>query len=152
MKLFLIMFVVFVSSCASSPKGSLARVPTNVEGLVKSSTSKDELAKAANDNPFLNGQLNPEYEGQLTALAGEVIQIKSTRQNFSVYKLKLRIEGVDPIWVTSIAPAPGGEIKLGDKIIFKGYITTAKGTDPTGELELLIQAKTLLMAIQSQRP
>ena len=109
------------------------------------------FAKDANENPFLNGQLNPKYEGEVIALAGEIIDIKPTTQKFPVYKLNLRIKGVRNIWVTSIAPQPEGGIKLGDTIIFRGFITTSKSTDPDGELENLIDSKTLLMAIQSQR-
>ena len=109
-----------------------------------------DLAKAANENPFHNGGLNPDYEGQKTALAGEVMEIKPTNEKFPVYKLNLRLEGINPIWVTSIAPAPGGEIKVGDMIIFKGFITSTASADPSGELEKLIKTKTLLMAIQAQ--
>ena len=110
------------------------------------------FAKEANENPFLSGELNPQYEGELTALGGEVLEIKPTKQNFPVYKINLRIEGIKNIWVTSIAPEPEGGIKVGDMMIFKGFISTAKSADPDGDLERLINSKTLLMAIQSQRP
>jgi hypothetical protein len=110
-----------------------------------------EYAKEANENPFLNGVLNAKYEGEVTALAGEVIEIKPTNKSFPVFKLNLRVEGVEPIWVTSIAPEPEGGIKVGDMLIFKGFISTAAGTDPSGQLEEIIGTKTLLMAIQSQR-
>jgi len=83
------------------------------------------FAKEANENPFLSGELNPQYEGELTALGGEVLEIK---------------------------PEPEGGIKVGDMMIFKGFISTAKSADPDGDLERLINSKTLLMAIQSQRP
>ena len=110
-----------------------------------------KYAAEANDNPFLNGELNPKYEGEVTALAGEVLMIKPTKEKFPVYKLNLRIEGVSHIWVTSIAPKPKGGIKVGDMIIFKGFIAKASSTDPTGELEKITGSETLLMAIQSQR-
>ena len=115
-------------------------------------SKSDNLGKDANNNPFLNGELNQKYEGQKTALAGQVMEIKPTKQKYPVYKLNLRLKGINPIWVTSIAPNPGGEIKVGDMIIFKGFIATSEKTDPSGELEKLIQSKTLLMAIQSKRP
>ena len=113
--------------------------------------SAGEYAQAANDNPFVNGELNSKYEGEITILAGEVLEIQPTKQNFPVYKLNLRIEGIKNIWVTSIAPQPKGGIKVGDMMIFKGFISTAKSTDPSGELGKIISSKTLLMAIQSQR-
>jgi len=77
------------------------------------------FSKEANENPFLRGELNPQYEGELTALGGEVLEIKPTRQKFPVYKINLRIEGIKNIWVTSIAPEPEGGIKVGDMMIFK---------------------------------
>jgi len=33
------------------------------------------LAEKTNNNPFLDGELNPKYEGQLTALSGDIIAI-----------------------------------------------------------------------------
>ena len=59
--------------------------------------------------------------------------------------------GVKPIWVTSIAPKPEGGINVGDKMIFKGFISTTLATDPSGKLEKITGSKTLLMAIQSER-
>ena len=108
-------------------------------------------AKEADDNPFLNGSLNSKYEGEVTALAGEIIDIKPTKQKFPVYKLDLRIDGIKHIWVTSIAPAPEGGIKLGDMIVFRGFITTSRGTDPDGDLELITGSNAILMAIKAQR-
>lgn len=121
--------------------------------LFLSACFKDERSVTdANKKPFLKGELNAKYEGELTALAGQIMDIKPTRQKYPVYKLNLQLEGIKPIWVTSIAPAPGKEIKVGDMIIFKGYISVAEKTDSSGELEQLIQSKTLLMAIKSERP
>jgi len=119
--------------------------------LTGQSVIAGKYAVEANENPSLNGSLNPKYEGEVTALAGEVLDIKPTKQKFPVYKLNLRIEGVNHIWVTSIAPQPEGGIKVGDMIIFRGFIATASSTDPTGELGNIIDSETLLMAIQSQR-
>ena len=110
-----------------------------------------EYAQEANDNPFANGELNSKYEGEVTALAGEILEIKPTEQNFPVYKLNLNIEGIKPIWVTSIAPKPEGGIKVGDNIIFKGFISTSSGIDSSGKLGKITGSNTLLMAIQSQR-
>ena len=108
------------------------------------------FAKEANDNPFLNGELNPKYEGEMSALAGEIIEIKTTHQNFPVYKLDLKVKGIKNIWVSSIAANPNGVIKLGDNAVFKGYITISSELDPKGELEKIINSKTLLLAIKSQ--
>lgn len=61
------------------------------------------------------------------------------------------MDGIQHIWVTSIAPQPEGEIKIGDMIMFKGFISTTSNLDPSGELGKIIGSKTLLMAVQSQR-
>ena len=108
-------------------------------------------AKEANDNPFLNGELNAKYEGEVTVLASEIIDLKPTKEDFPVYKLNLRINGVKNIWVTSITHAPEGGIKLGDMMVFKGFIASSNALDPDGDLEKITGSKTLLMAIQSQR-
>jgi len=110
-----------------------------------------KYAQEANDNPFKNGELNLKYEGEKTALAGEILEIKPTKQKFPIYKLNLRIEGIKHIWVASIAPSTNGEIKVGDLMIYKGFISSTSELDPSGELEKIINSKTLLMAIQSQR-
>ena len=108
------------------------------------------FAKEANDNPFLNGELNPKYVGELSALAGKVIEIKTTHQKYPVYKLDLKIKGIKNIWVSSIAANPNGDIKVGDNAIFKGYITISSELDPKGELEKITNSKTLLLAIKFQ--
>ncbi len=104
------------------------------------------------DNPFLNGELNLEFEGQITGLAGEIIEIKETKQKYPAYKLNLKIKGIKPIWVSSIAPIPGNVLKVGDEIIFKGYISSSSGIDSTGELEAIINSKSLLLALRAERP
>jgi len=109
-----------------------------------------EYAQEANKNPFLNGELNQKYVGEVTALAGEIIEIK-TIQNNPVYKINLRMDGIKPIWVASIAPQPEGGIKVGDMIIFRGFISTASKTDPSGSLGKNTGSESLLMAVHSQR-
>ena len=119
--------------------------------LISFSSFAGQYAKEANDNPFYEGELNAKYEGEVVAIAGEVVEVKSTKQNYPAFKLNLRLEGVNPIWVTSIAPQPEGGIKVGDMLIFKGFISTADSLDPSGKLAKITGSKTLLMAVQSQR-
>lgn len=109
-----------------------------------------EFAKQANDNPFLYGELNPQYEGEITALGGTVIE-HIVVENNNVYKLDLRIEGIKPVWVTSfIKPEGKQKIELNDRAVFKGYITKANSLDPTGKLHAAINSNTLLIAIYVQ--
>lgn len=113
-----------------------------------------EYAEQANENPFMNGELNPLYEGQLTALGGTVItHIEFESNHF--YQLDLKIEGIEPIWVTSfIQPAGKPVIEKNDRVVFKGYISKSASLDSTGNLGETIKSTTLLLAIyvQNQGP
>jgi len=102
-------------------------------------------------SPFLDGKLNAQYHGQRTGLKGQVLLVKPTRQGYPLYKLNLGLNNVDPIWVTSIGPAPVGGITQGNIMVFKGFIALAKELDPTGELEAIIQSPALLVAVLSER-
>lgn len=109
-----------------------------------------EFAKQANENPFLSGELNPQYEGELTALGGTVID-HIVVENNNVYKLDLRIKDIKPIWVTSfIKPEGKQKIEKNDKVVFKGYISKSNSLDPTGKLVSVIKSNTLLIAIYAQ--
>lgn len=119
--------------------------------LIVQQTVAGKYASEASENPFLKGVLNSKFEGEETALVGEIIKIQTTKQKYPVYKINLNLDGIKHIWVTSIAPQPNGGIKVGDFIVFKGFISIASVLDSTGELEKIIGSKTLLMAIQSQR-
>jgi len=107
------------------------------------------LAEDANSNPFLNGELNPKYEGQLTALSGDIIEIIEGHENRKLYKLHLNIEGVKPVWVTSLAPFAKGDISMNSKLIFRGYIATSDSLDSTGRLKSKINSETLLLALKA---
>ncbi|MBF7073584.1 hypothetical protein ISG33_09280 [Glaciecola sp. MH2013] len=109
-----------------------------------------EFAKEANENPFLNGELNPKYEGEITALGGTVID-HIVVENNNLYKLDLKIKGIKPIWVTSFIKPKGKQIiQKGDRVVFKGYISKSISLDPSGELSSDIKANSLLMAIYVQ--
>ena len=116
-----------------------------------STANAGDFAKQANDNPFLHGELNPLYEGEKTALQGEIVEIKSTKEKYPLYKLNLHTKEIKNIWVTSISPQPLGGIKVGDKIVFKGFITNADILDTSGELRQITHSQTLLLAFLSQR-
>ncbi|TKB45783.1 hypothetical protein [Thalassotalea mangrovi] len=121
--------------------------------LIFSSTlaaNQQDLAKAANNNPFLNGSFNPAYIGQLTGIAGEVVDILNTTDNRLLYKLNLNIDGINPVWVASIAAIPGDPLALGDGIIFKGYISSASELSP--EIVKRIKVETVMLALVAERP
>ncbi len=110
-----------------------------------------DFAKQANDNPFLHGELNPKYEGEKTALQGEIIEIKSTKQKYPLYKLNLRTKDIKHIWVTSKSSPADEGFNVGDKAVFKGFITITDILDKSGELKKSIQSPTLLLALISQK-
>ena len=60
------------------------------------------------------------------------------------------MEGINPIWVTSIGPLPPEGIQKRDVVLFKGFIGTVSELDPSGEVEGMISSNTLLIAVQSQ--
>jgi hypothetical protein len=108
-----------------------------------------EFAKEANDNPFLNGELNPKYEGELIAISGDIVEIIDGHNGKKLYKLNLNIAELKSIWVTSFAPFAEGEVSISSKLIFKGYIATADNLDSTGKLRSKIMSDTLLLALKA---
>jgi len=112
-------------------------------------TMSGQFAEQANDNPFFNGELNPKYEGELTALSGDIVEIVEGHKGKKLYKLNLNITGLKQIWVTSFIPFAKGEISVDSKLIFRGYIATADGLDPTGNLRSKINSETLLLALKA---
>tara|TARA_R110000751_G_scaffold295375_1_gene403590 strand:+ start:94 stop:489 length:396 start_codon:yes stop_codon:yes gene_type:complete len=109
-----------------------------------------QYAKEANDNPFLNGELNPKYEGELTALSGDVVEIIDGHKGKKLYKLNLNIAELKHIWITSFAPFSEGEITINSKLIFRGYIATSDSLDSTGKLKSKIESETLLLALKAE--
>lgn len=72
-------------------------------------------------------------------------------ENNKIYKLDLRIEGIKPIWVTSVVKPEGKQtIQQNDKVVFKGYISKSDSLNPTGKLQATIQSNTLLIAVYAQ--
>lgn len=113
--------------------------------------SQETVPASAHDHPFLNGELNPEYDGQVTVLVGEVIDIKPGVK-YALYKVDTKTKDIKPIWVTTLVPVASGEIKLGDRLIFRGYITKTESLDPSGKLLSMIRSETLLSARAIESP
>jgi len=112
----------------------------------------EDKAQLANDNPFYNGELNIRYEGEKTALAGKIIKIERTNGGRELYQLNLRINGINHIWVTGVAPFAKGDVNLGDELIFRGFIASADGLDESGQLKVIINSHTLLLALKAELP
>lgn len=105
--------------------------------------------EAVQGSPFSNGILNPEFEGQLTALLGEVIDIKTTSDDKQLYLLNVGIKGVKPIWIAPMVRVASGEIAIGSQLIFRGYIANTAKLNK--DLIDIIEVPTLLLAIQIDR-
>ena len=140
--LILALVSLLVVSCASNDIGS------TTDGL---KLKGGRYAKEANENPFFERELNPKYVGEVTALLGVVVGIKSTTKNRPVYKLDIGLDHVNDIWVTSIGRQPDGGITFGDAIAFTGYISESNVTDPSGELLKLTDSRMILLAVRAQR-
>lgn len=108
-------------------------------------------ARANPDNPFKDGQSNPEYIGQTIEISGEVVDIRPTSQSFPLYKMNLGLEGVDHIWVTKIVADPEGGISIGDMMVFEGFISSSDELTPDGEVESITNSKTILLAFRVER-
>ena len=114
--------------------------------MISTLANANGLHSDINKPPFLNGTFNPKYEGQGITLSGVVLEILPTEQIHPIYKLNLNNKGIHPIWVISVDPTVGNEIKVGETLRFRGYITATSSIDSTGELESIIPSKLLLMA------
>lgn len=123
-----------------------------VLSIIVVALATEDKAKLANENPFYNGELNVRYEGELTALAGRVISIKSDSKGREFYQIDLRLKGINHLWVSGITPFAEGDIKLGDELIFRGYIASSNSLDPSGEIRRLIGTHTLLLVLKAQLP
>ena len=105
-------------------------------------------AKEANENPFLDGELNPKYEGELAAISGDIVKIIDMPNGYPLYKLNLNMAGIKPIWVTNIGSFSEGEITKNSKVIFRGYIASADNLDETGQIRAKTGSETLLLSIK----
>ncbi|WP_163935028.1 hypothetical protein [Paraferrimonas sp. SM1919] len=118
--------------------------------LISMFATAGKYAREANENPFLDGQLNAKYQGEVVAIAGDVIT-KMMVDNHRFYLLDLKTEGLKNIWVTSfIQPQGKPTVDVGDNIIFQGYISTSSDLDPSGKLHSAIKSQTLLLAIRAK--
>ncbi len=126
--------------------------------LIGSITKWDEdgnkLTSDERDFPFLDGDLNLAHEGKLTALAGEVVEIKDGPDNKKCYRLNLPLKDINDIWVLPIAPIEEGQVKLGDSVVFRGYISAVdsfKGSQKQ-TIKSIVKAPTLLLALKLEPP
>ena len=108
-------------------------------------TSFNSISQEAS-NPFLNCDLNPSLIGQLTALQGEVIEIKDVEKG-KLYFLDTKIIGMCPISIVNIARLSRA-ITLGDQVIFKGYISTPK--ELGDDLPEATDSKAILLSIAAE--
>lgn len=121
-------------------------------GILLSAAKSVEAPGTKANGPFLNGRLNPDLKWQGSQIVGTIIEIKDGLNESKLYKVDPELEGVEPVWVTTFVRIADGQIELGDKLTFKGYISSAEYLDPEGTLESLIGTPLLLRARTIESP
>lgn len=91
------------------------------------------------DGVIVAGQLNPGLHGRTVTIEGKVLEMKTSPDNTQVLKLALPQKEIGPIWATTFVPLAKDEIKVGDTLLFKGYIATTDSVDPSGRLRVMVE-------------
>lgn len=100
---------------------------------------------------YVNGHLNGEYRGKAVRLLGEVVEIKSVAGRV-FYQLNVKLKGVNPVWVLGYVNVAEGEIHLGDRLVFIGYVRATHRLDADGEVAKVLQTPGVLVAESIQTP
>ena len=98
-----------------------------------------DLAGLLKDGVIVAGELNPGFHGRSTSIEAKVLEIKTMPDKTHVLKLAPPQKDAKPIWVTTFVPLAKDEIKIGDALLFKGYIATTESVDPSGRLRQLVE-------------
>ena len=105
-----------------------------------------------NERPFLNGELDPNLETEAAVIKGKIIQIVGKGDEKRIYKVDLGKKGFKPIWVTTLVLFSDNQIKLGDELVFKGYVAKTKSLDFEGELTSKVSSSTMFLAKTIETP
>ena len=131
---------------------TVAPVTPTAVSVPPDTTPAKQTKAAGGVTPFANGELDPAYAGQVAIVEGKVTEIKTALNNGIFFKLDLQKPKIKPVWVATFVPVAEGEIKVGDQLIFKGYVATSDSMDATGALKSLLGSSTLLMARTIETP
>lgn len=101
--------------------------------------ANQDTAALLNDGVIVAGELNPGFHGRAANIEANVLEIKNSPDGTQVLKLALPQKEVRPIWATTFVPLAKNEIKIGDSLLFKGYIATTDSVDRSGKLRILVE-------------
>ena len=105
-------------------------------GAVGAAQESMELLR---DGVIVAGELNPGFHGRAANIEAKILEIKTSPDNTQVLKLALPQKDIKPIWATTFVPLAKDEVKIGDTLLFKGYIATTNSVDPSGRLGVLVE-------------
>lgn len=98
-----------------------------------------EAPELLSDGVIVAGELNPGFQGRAATIEAKILAIKTSPDNTQVLKLALPQKDIKPIWATTFVPLAKDEVKIGDTLLFKGYIATTNSVDPSGRLRVLVE-------------
>lgn len=92
------------------------------------------------------GELDASRAGEIAVMMGEVLAIEPGPGGLKFYKVKPDQVPDRAIWATTFVQVADDQVKVGDRLAFKGYIAKTQALDPTGRLQAQLGAATLLQA------
>jgi hypothetical protein len=104
-----------------------------------------DSTKLLNDGVIVAGVLNPGFHGRAATIEAKVLEIKTSPDHTQLLKLALPQQEVKPIWATTFVPIAKDEIKIGDTLLFKGYIAATNSMDPSGKLRVLVEGSAAVL-------
>jgi hypothetical protein len=99
-----------------------------------------------------NELLPPNEDGNGRNITGTVVAILPGPQDQPMYKLNIGTNKEEIIWASTFVPVSDGQIKVGERWTFKGYIKKAAELDPSGKLVEMIQSPSFLVARTIETP
>jgi len=101
------------------------------------------------DGLIVAGQLNPGMEGRAAAFEAKVLDIKTAPDTTQVLKLELPYKDTQPLWAITFVPIAKDEVRVGDRLIFKGYVAATDSVDRSGKLRELVENSAAVLRAQT---
>lgn len=101
------------------------------------------------DGLIVAGELNPGFAGRAAAFEAKVLEIKTAPDTTQVLKLQLPYKDAKPLWATTFVPIAKDEVKVGDRLIFKGYVAATESVDKSGKLLELVENSSAVLRAQT---
>lgn len=111
----------------------------------KTPADETKLRSGPADGIIVAGQLNPGFHERAAALEAKVLEVRDAPDNTHLIKIELIDRDAIQIWATTFVPLAEGQVKIGDRLIFKGYIATTDSIDSTGRLRGLTEGSAAVL-------